>query len=284
MSVLDFQKAVSKIHQNILNLISDGFHTFDDNATQEEKDKFRQDLDNVFKSSSQDARNEALAQAKEASTKHLLDRGYSRADIERRFNPLWEKIKNAAEEARVTSPEVKKAAQSVWLKLVGFVGAIAALAAGTGIYAFFNSGPTPEEQAALDIIHRSQLQRMQIEHLSEIMISADEFQIMIAGLTISSAPMPTQTPLPLRVEAVAAAPVHVTVITPTGRQEFTTDIGEVYRNSPEPVQHRIEQTVSSPIEQTVPSPDEQTASRPERSFHKTFTVSGTPFGSATFSY
>jgi len=284
MSVLDFQKAVSKIHQNILKLIEEGFHTFDDNATQEDKDKFLQDLQNVFKGSSEDALNEARAQAEEGATKHLLDRGYSQADIERRFNPVWEKIKNAAEEARVTIPEVEKAAHSVWLRVVGFFGAIAALAAGTATYAFFHSGPTPDEQAALDIIHQSQVQRMQIERLSEIMISAGEFHIMIDGLTAPSAPTPTQAPLPLRVEAVAAVPVHVTVITPTGAQEFTTDIGQMYRNSPEAVQHRVEQTVSSPIEQAASSPDEQTASPPDRSFHKTFTVSGTPFGSATFSY
>jgi hypothetical protein len=272
MSATDVGKTLSKINENICKVFKDGVKiATDPKHTDADVEKFWQDIDKVGIGSTEDSLKEAYAQAKAAATKHLMDRGWTHADIDSWFNPRWEKIKNAAEKARGYVPKVEKAAQSAWRTVVGFVGAIAALAAGTVIYAFFfKSGPTPEERAALAVIHQSQTQRMQINHLSEIMISAQEFRIMIGDL--SPAPMPTIT-LPAPVQAVATAPVQVTVTTPTGSREFISNVERVYRSSPEPVRQRIEETVDRPA-----------VDRSGGGHHKTFTVRGTPFGSATFSY
>lgn len=277
MSVTGVGKTLSNISENIVKVFEEGCNiATDPNHTEEDVTKFWRDLENVGKGSTEASLNEAQTQAKEATTRRLVGRGWSQADIEIWFNPRWEKIKNAAEKTRTTVPTVEKAAHSVWRNLVGFVGGIAALATATVIYGIFNSGPTPEEQAVLNLLRHNREEQMQIQRLSEIMISAEEFRNLINSLAVSTAPTPTtEIPLPVAVQVVAAAPVHVNVTTPTGTREFTSNIERVYQNSPEPVRRRIEETLVDPPEDRVP---------PDHSHHKTFTVGGTPFGSATFSY
>jgi hypothetical protein len=84
--------------------------------------------------------------------------------------------------------------------------------------------------------------------------------------------------------------VAVQVTTPSGTRNFETTIADVYVNSPAPVQEYL---INNPPAAAVePDPDSIQDPDPEpeppqtapSEYHKTFTVGGTPFGSATFSY
>jgi len=243
MSITNVGETLSNIHGNIIKVFEDGARiATGSDYNQADVDKHWQDIDNVGKVSSRDSLNEAYAQVKEAATKHLMDRGWSKAGVDGWFNPRWAKILNAAEKARGSMPEVEKAAHSVWRQLVGFVGAIAALAAGTAIIATVNSGPTPEKQSILDFLHRDQVLQQQIQRWSDIMIREEEFRRMVnvfdipnlpPAIVLQETPVAVPVAMPASIKAVAALPLLVEVSHGPSAYIGRTTVGEVYQNVPQ---------------------------------------------------
>ncbi|MGH8107724.1 MAG: hypothetical protein ACREO1_03265 [Arenimonas sp.] len=285
-----FTTVVGKIHKNLI----DTFEKAADAAIKGEADAeqtFR-DFEKACKDTGSKSTDAARDEVKKHLTKSWMDKGISKADAEAMFGAKWKSVKDLGDKVMKSAPKVEAAAKSSWLEFVGVVSAIFA-AAMVYVYSQTPSGPSPDQKAAMDIIHNSQQTQEQIERLNQIAISEAEFHIMLGGLEVQHVPTPADpvvavTALPTPIAVVAAIPVSVQVVTPTATRTFETTFGEVYVNAPPPVQQYM---VDNPPEtydneETEDTEESESVEEPyptsER--HKTFTVSGTPFGSATFSY
>lgn len=282
-----FTTAVGKIHKNLI----DTFEKAADAAIKGEADAEQtfKDFEKACKDTGSQSTDAARDEVKKHLTKSWMDKGISKADAEAMFEAKWKSVKDLGDKVMKSAPKVEAAVKSGWLEFVGVVTAIFA-AAMVYVYSQTPSGPSAEQKAAMDIINNSQQTRQQIKNLNRIAISEAEFHIMLGGLEVQYVPDPTgpvvaAVALPAPIAVVAAVPVSVQVVTPTATRTFETTFGEVYANAPPPVQ---EYMVSNPPETYVDEEPEESESTEDphqaSERHKTFTVSGTPFGSATFSY
>ena len=300
-----FSETVTKINKNLI----DTFEKAADAAAKGTADA-EQHWRN-FEKACQDTGSTSLDAAYEKAKKHLTTRwmelGLTKAEAEARFAAKLKHLKELAEKSQTVQtygPKVQAAAKYGWLK---FVGGVTAIFAAAVVYtSATNSGPSPETKAALETLRRNEIHQEQLKRLNDIVISEEDFNIMIGGLEVPSAPTPVEPAvavaaapaLPAPIAAAAAMPVAVEVTTPSGTRTFESNIGQVYRNSPPVVRERLENTVSSPPPKITHGYDGPGITEdPDSCFvrhcmsggdgdgrHKTFTVGGTPFGSATFSY
>jgi hypothetical protein len=173
-------------------------------------------------------------------------------DEVKNHDPAWKGIKDLSDKVIDAVPKVEAAAKYRWLKFVGVVTAIF-----TGAI-FFASTQTPsispEQQAARDVIRHAEETKRQIEYLNQIMLSEDDWNIMMGGLEVQS-PTPVNTPaavpaeaapLPPIIAAAAAEPMTVEVTTPNGTREFTTTVENVYRQAPDRVRQVMTQAPPPP--------------------------------------
>jgi hypothetical protein len=298
---MSFTTAVAKIHKNLI----DTFEKAADAAVKGSADSEQtwHDFVNACKATGHDTTDAAHDEVEKHMTKHWMDRGMSKAEADVRFGEKWKRIKNLGDTVLTNAPKVEAAAKYGWLK---FVGGVTAIFAAAMVYTAANSGPSPQTKAALETLRRDEVQQEQVKRLNEIVISEEDFNIVIGGLEVPSAPTPVEQvapaaaapALPAPIAAAAALPVAVEVTTPAGTRTFETNIEQVYRNSPPVVREHLEKTVSSPPPPKIthgydgPGITEDPISCFVRHCmsgggdgqHKTFTVGGTPFGSATFSY
>ncbi len=294
MSIAHVGKTLNNINQNIIRTMKEGCDlVVNQNSTQADTDKFWEDFNNVFKDSSVDLGDEARSQAREGVIKHLMDGGMSKAEAEALFADQWKKVLSTAEKVRKNMPRVEAAGKFAWLKLTGM---ITALAAATVAYTAYHSGPTPQEQAAIDTINRVGAENEQIERLT---VSMDEFNSMMNGLTPPSAAPRLAAPpaaeaapaaaepveLPPAIAAIATAPARVEVTLPSGKQQLTTTVERVYRSSPPQVRRFMYQPLH--IDHAYDHPSNDTSWHfPEHkspSIHKNFTIDA-GFASAHISF
>jgi hypothetical protein len=225
-----------------------------------------------------------------------MDRGVGKADAEKWSSQTLKKVKDLNEQIH---PKVVAGERSLMLKLgAALVFGGWALTAITGYH-----GPQTEaDKMYSDMQHQAAVRAEETKNLETIQISEDDFNMLIGGLVKTSAPQiqpipdaqpasAAPAPFPPAVAAESKQPVTVTVTTPTGTQTLTTTIGQVYTSAPPPVRGRIDQQAPPP-----PPMAPVVYGSPDDCFHthclgggtapvgKTFTVGGTPFGSATFSY
>ncbi len=291
MSIAHVGKTLNNINQNIIKTMKEGCDiVVNPKSTQADVDKFWEDFNNVFKDSSVDLGNEARSQAREGVTKHLMDGGMSKAEAEALFADQWKKVLDTAEKVRKNMPKVEAAGKLAWLKLTGM---IAALAAATVTYTAINSGPTPQEKAALDTLNRVKAENEQVQRLT---VTMDQFNSMMNGLApVSAAPRLTETPapaaaaeaveLPPPIAAIAAAPARVEVTLPSGKQQLTTTVERVYRSSPPQVRRFMYQPLHIDHDYDHPSNEADWHFLEHKSppFHKDFTVNA-GFASAHISF
>ena len=277
---MSFTTALAKIHKNLI-------YTFEkaaDAAVKGETDAeqtFR-DFEKACKDTGITSTDAIRDELKKHLTKSWMDSGMSKVDAEAQFGAKWKNVKDLGDKVIKYAPKVETAAKVGWLK---FVGVVTAIFSGAMIYVYTQtpSGPTPDQKAALDIIRHVENTRRQIGYLNQIVISQNELYELLRGLEVQSAPTLV---LPIPIAVAATAPVEVQVTTPNGTRTFETTFGQVYVNSPPPVREHL---VNNPPE-TYGNDDPGSTENSGHSqggvndHHKTFTVGGTPFGSATFSY
>ncbi|MGA2052355.1 MAG: hypothetical protein ABSH19_03485 [Opitutales bacterium] len=275
MSTAAVGKTLHHIVENIVNVFKEGAN-LTTNYSDAAYDKWKQDAANVFKDTGSDSAEEAKTQAKEGLTKHLMDGGMSKSDAEKWFEARWKDALDGAEKLRKTAPKVADAAQMTWK---GFLGAVTAIFTGAVIFSFVHNRPSPDQLAMRNLIQNEQMQQEQIQRLSQIMISQDDFNIMTGSLLVQSAPEPTKPPdppaaMPAPIQAIAAEPAQVEVETPSGTQEVTTTVEQVYRSAPPQVQRAMESTPPPPpIEHDYDQPIDTAAIINQVYQHKDYTVS-----------
>ena len=286
---MSFTTAVAKIHKNLI----DTFEKAADAAVKGEADAeqtFR-DFEKACKDTGSTSMNAAHDEVKKHLVKFWMGSGMSKADAEAMFGAKWKSVQDLGDKVMKYAPKVEAAAKSSWLEFVGVATAIFA-AAMAYVYSQTPSGLSPDQKAAIDIINNAKQTREQIGRLKQIVISDAEFNIMLGGLEVRYVPNPTvpevAVALPAPIAVVAATPVAVQVTTPVGTRTFETTLGQVYVNSPPPVQEYLVNNPPAAYTSEDPEPESTEDLGPSpykgREYHKTFTVSGTPFDSATFSY
>ncbi len=298
---MSFTTAVAKIHKNLID-------TFEKAANAAVKgtgdaEQTWRDFEKACKDTGSASTDAARDEVKKHVTTRWTGGGMSKVEAEAQFGAKWKQVKDLGDKVIKNAPKVEAAARYGWLR---FVGVVTAIFAGAMVYSAANRGPSTQTKAALETVRHEEMQQEQIERLSEIVISEEEFNIMIGGLEVQSAPTPVApiapvaaaAALPPPIAAAAALPVKVEVTTPNGTRSFESNIGEVYSNSPREVRERLVNTVPSPPPPKIthgydgPGITEDPNSCFVRHClsgggdgqHKTFTVGGTPFGSATFRY
>lgn len=171
----------------------------------------------------------------------------------RNHDPAWKSVKDLSDKVIAAEPKVVAAAKYGWLK---FLGAVTAIFAGTMVFvATQTPSKSPDQQAAEDVLRHARETQQQVEYLDKIVVSEDEFNTMIGGIAVPSAPTPTELPaatpaqaavLPPPVAAVAAEPARVEVATSSGTQTYTTTVGQVYREAPERVRREMDSSDPPP--------------------------------------
>ena len=244
----------------------------DPNHTLADVDKLWGDLKDIAKDSSNDFLEEAHEQVKERMTNRLLNDGWKKEDAEKWLDAQLKQICDKALNARKEVPKLEKTAHSAWLKLTGFVGGTVAIVAGTAIFSAITSGPTSEQQQQRklnEFFDRQDIARRQRELLEKIAMSAQELDLMTAGLRASSAP---EVVMPEAIAVIASMPAVVVVSTPDEKQEIPTTVGQVYQSSPPQLQEAMEKVQAleePPIHARTGSANED---HPSRLGHKDFTV------------
>jgi Predicted membrane protein len=255
MNTAHVGKTLHHIVENIVNVFKEGANLAT-NYSDAAYDKWKQDAGDVFKDTGTDSAEEARSQAKERLTEHLMDGGMSKGDAEKWFEDRWKDAVDSAEKIRHAMPKVEAGAKLVWLK---FVGAVTAIFTGALIVSVINSGPTREQRAALDLLARTQMEQEQVQRLSAIVLSDDEFNMLTGSLFVPSAPAPVEMPapvaaqaapapaLPAAIAAVAAEPVQVREESSSGEvHTIATTVGSVYTNSPPSVRRAMEASPPPP--------------------------------------
>jgi hypothetical protein len=294
MSVLSILKPIANFEQNIMKVVKEGVDLLTHDHTPADVERWEQHVRDVCKDGNQSLDDEAQKQMQEHASNHLMDKGFSKAQADAWAESTLKKVSDLNDSVRKSLPAVKQTGRFFVVKAAALLALGGwALTAITGIHA-----PESDAEMAYHQMQQASDERAreqdQIAHLT---ISGDDFNILMGGLQAHTAPSPqadtppvaaAAAPLPLTVAAEAADPVDVKVTTPTGTREFTTTVGEVYRNSPPAVQQVIEQPVT-PIDHGYDHEDPNDCFHThclgsDGGNHKTFTVDGTPFGSATFQY
>ncbi len=279
-----FPSALATIHKNLINTFEKAANAAvkgETDAEQVFRDFWKACEDTGF--TSREAIREEL---KKSFLKQWMNAGMSEAEVEAQFEGKWKEVIDLGDKIKEvidlrdkvikSAPKVEAAAKSGWLK---FVGMVTAIFAGAMVFIYLQ-GPTRDEKMALDITRLSERTLRQVEHLNQIAISENEFHMMLGGLEVQSAPTPVIS-LPPPIAVAAQAPVKVQVTTPNQTRTFETTFGEVYGNAPPQVQEYL---TNNPPETHDIEVDDAMRERFSQDHHKTFTVGGTPFGDATFSY
>ncbi len=246
MSYASISKTLSDFTQKLIKLVEDGCDLQLHDHTDEDVAKHEQNVRNVTDNGTKDISNEAADAARERATFHLMSKGMLKADAEARADQAVKKVIDLAEKAR-------QGASLTWTQMVGLITAIFVGASG---YVYVHNKPARDaQQAALDSLRRVQDEQEQIQSLSAIVLSNDDFNMTTASLFVPSAPPPvTQNdqpiaavpaPLPPPIAAVAAQPVEVEETNSAGEvtQQLTTTVEHAYRSLPRQAQ---QQMISSP--------------------------------------
>jgi hypothetical protein len=288
MSIANVGKVIGQVEQNIVRVVKEGTDLFTKPHTEEDVQKWEQDCKNVFKTSTQEIGDEAYSQAKEGATKHLMDRGFSKAEAERWSESVVKKVMDQAEKVRAGIPKVGQAAKLGWLK---FVGAVTAVFGAVMTFSFIQRDERADKSRKMVAF---------IEHVEEerkIIVSREDFNVMAGSLLVTPAPPVTTSapppaaaaaaPLPEPVAAIAAAPALVEIKTESGKtQTVKTTVERVYRSAPPRVQNIMRNYPAFHIEHDYdkPGPDTENGyNHHEQLPHKSFTVSS-DFASIHVSY
>ena len=288
---------IKGVEDNIMKVIKEGADlAARGGGTEAERTQWEQHVRDVCKNGIQSFNDEARKELERHTTKHLMDRGASPEEARKWASQTLQKVKDLNEKVH---PKV--VAGEKWLMLQ--LGALLvfggwALTTITG----YREPPNAADKMYGDMQHQAAVRAEETENLEAIQISEDDFNMLIGGLVKTAPPQIKSTPdaqpasaalgpFPPAVAAESKQPVAVTVTTPTGTQTITTTIGQVYTNAPPPVRRRIDQQAPPP-----PPMAPVVYGSPDDCFHthclsggtapvgKSFTVGGTPFGSATFRY
>jgi len=241
-----FVKGVSDISQSVVKTFKKACDVaVDPNHTQADIDQVWRD----FEKACEEAGNTTDAvhgEVKEHVTQHMRDGGMSEVEAEKWFEQKWKDVKDLGDKIRQASPKVEATGKLFWLKILGLAGATAAggwvLTAITGAHR-----PETESDRMYQFFRREAAETAQMQRL---LVSEEEFNIMIGGLAVQSAPLPDAThiaaaaapePMPAAIAAEANEPAEVEVITPSGTLNVTSTIGRVYQNAPGPVRREMEQ-------------------------------------------
>ncbi|HEX5182003.1 MAG TPA: hypothetical protein VFW19_02505 [Allosphingosinicella sp.] len=231
----------------------------------------------------------------------------------RNREPAWKAAKDLSDKVIETAPKVEASAKHGWLT---FVGVVTAIFTGA-IFVASTQRPavSPETQAARTVVRDAEDTRRQIAALDAVTLGMDDWNIMMGGLEAPSAPTPAETSappvaaaappppipamaaeLPRIIAAAAAEPMQVDVVTANGsRREFTTTVGNLYRQAPDQVRRIMTKSEAPPpIEHGYDQPDPNDCfvrhclgggTSNAGGFHRDFTVNavdgnGNMFGSA----
>ncbi|HEX3466143.1 MAG TPA: hypothetical protein VHS78_18990 [Candidatus Elarobacter sp.] len=302
MSKLSVAKVIQDFNRKIIDKVKEGADLArDPRTTGADIERWERGVRAVIRDGVKDITDEAWSEAREAATKHLLGLGVGKAEAEALASDSVKRVVALSLEVRDVVPKVKDTGRLVFLKVAA---AVASLAAGSWIFANAMPHHQSETEKTLAAVQSEVAETERIRELSTLLISGDDFNVMIGGLEVPSAPVPNHADdraaaaaeprvvqearaapeLPAAVAAEAAQPVAVEVVTPTATRNFTTTIAAVYQNAPPQVQRQIEQEAPK-IDHGYDHENVNDCAHTHcLSHHKTFTVDGTPFGSATFSY
>lgn len=160
-------------------------------------------------------------------------------------------------------------------------------------YSFRNNlgGPTPEQIRMYNNERTIEIQAQQIRQMEHVMIDQGDFNAMVNGLFVQSAPTPTpDTPAPVAAAMppeIAAEPATMQLTTNSGETtEVTTTVGQVYTLAPPTIRRVIERPDPPPAPVHEPGITEDPNScfvRHCLTSHKTFTVDS-GFASVKVSY
>jgi len=242
MTFASIEKTLSDFTQKLIKLVEDGCDLQLHEHSDADAAKHEQNVRNVTGDGSKDISNEAADAARERATFHLMEKGMSKADAERLVEQQLKKVLDIAEQART-------GLALTWKQMLGAVTAIF-IAASTFVY-IHDKPARDAQQAALANLRRVQAEEEQIEQLSAIVLSNDEFNMTTASLFVASAPIPVipdepiaaaPAPLPAPIAAVAAQPVEVQETNSSGdvTNEVTTTVEHAYRSLPREAQQRME--------------------------------------------
>jgi hypothetical protein len=167
-------------------------------------------------------------------------------------DPEWKAIKDLSDKAIGAETKAVATAKIGFLKFVGIVTAIF-----TAVMTFSYIHPdesTVQSRKMLAIVQREQEDQARIQRLTDIMVNQEEFNTMVGGLFVQSAPTPTETSAPVAaaalpppIAAIAAEPAKIELTTESGSTvEVTTTVGQVYANSPSPVRREMERPSTRP--------------------------------------
>lgn len=241
MSIPTILKALTAYEQSIFEVIKEGADlALRGGGTEEERDLYEQHKRDVFKKGNQTFTDEAEKNAREHATKHLMDNhGLGRADAEKMTENVLKNIRGAIQMAPA-------AGKWIMVKL-----ALAAVLV-SGILTYVTGHHETEAE---------KIYRINMHNVDEMNREVEQSRALTEGLSMSVADFNTMTSMvaapepapelrtpdaqamPIVVAAAAAAPIVVEVETPTIRDSYVSTVGQVYRNSPAPVQNQIEQHV-----------------------------------------
>ncbi len=289
-------KTVKGVEENIIKVVKEGADlAARGGGTETERAAWEQHVKDVCKDGNQSFNDEAQKEMERHTTKHLMDRGAGKAEAQAWSSQTLKKVKDLNERIH---PKVVAGERWLMLKLgaaLAFGGW--ALTAITG----YNGPQTAADKMYGDMQHQAAMRAEETQNLEMIQVSEDDFNMLIGGLVKTAAPDVQSTPdappasappapFPPAVAAESKQLVTVTVATPSGTQIIATTIGQVYANAPPPVRERIDRQAPPPPMAPVVygSPDDcfhtHCLSGGTAPVGKTFTVGGTPFGTATFRY
>jgi hypothetical protein len=269
-----FSKAVTDINERLIKLFKEAAEVaMDPNPSLADIDKVFLNLYHACRDAKYESLNAAYHELKEHLTRELRVAGMSGAEADRRFDQKWKSVIDLSDRVRRAAPTVKKVGEFLWLKVVGAIAA-----GGLSLYGILNQPPAMDKNLQRVEEMRSFMasQDRIMEQLRSFKASEDQFNIMVDGLGVPSAPEPARMEparMPITVAAAAPNRVQVEVTTTSGTQTFVSTVGRVYQNVPE-ARHQIEQATATPA-----THDSDHSSR----FHKEFTVNS-PIGSAHFKY
>lgn len=232
MSYATVSKTLSTFTQNLIKVIQDGCNLATHEHTDEDIANWEHQVKTVTGYGTKDISDEASAKARENVTSHLMSGGMSKMDAEKLFEQHLKKVVDIAEKARTTG-------LFTWQQ---FVGVATAIFVGATTLVYVNDKSERDRQKAmLDLVDRTKIEQEQLQQLSIIVLSNDEFNILTGSLFVPLAPAP-EVILPAQIVAVAAQPAIVVQTDSSGQltHEITTTVGNVYRNLPREAQRQME--------------------------------------------
>ncbi len=220
--------------------VHDGVKKLEKNAEKDASDAVT-DPDNASSHEKQVGEDSAQSFSSEARKQS------SRASAE--ITEIAEKAEEARKTLAGTAAKVPSWGKRVWgglfWKFLLPMSILAGLHFAGQVYKSFQDQPVSDGEK---IQRQARDLNSQVEYLSTIVrLQNDDFNIMYGGLAVApaptpDAPAPEAAPAPVEIPAAAAAaPAEVELTSESGtKQEVQTTVGNVYRNSPEPVKRQIE--------------------------------------------